>query len=249
MNPLNQNDRPKSSPETPPLVVFRGIEKYYRTPAGDFQALKNIDLDIGKGEFVALVGKSGSGKSTLLNLMSGIDRPSRGETVVAGAEIHAMPENRLARWRGRTVGVVFQFFQLLPTLTVIENVMLPMDFCDVHPAGRRRSIALDLLDRMGIREQADKLPATLSGGQQQRAAIARALANEPPLIVADEPTGNLDTETAQGVFDLFRELSEGGVTVVIATHDRNVEGIDRTIELKDGLLVSPAKLAVYEEAK
>jgi putative ABC transport system ATP-binding protein len=213
MNPLHQPFSSKSEP----LVALRGIDKYYATPAGDFQALKNVTLEIGKGEFVALVGKSGSGKSTLLNLMSGIDRPGRGETVVAGAAIHDMPENRLARWRGRTVGVVFQFFQLLPTLTVVENVMLPMDFCNVHPPGRRRALALDRLDRMGIREQADKLPATLSGGQQQRAAIARALANDPPLIVADEPTGNLDSETARGVFDLFRKLADSGVTVVITT--------------------------------
>jgi putative ABC transport system ATP-binding protein len=230
MNPSHQ----PSSSTSEPLVALRGIDKRYVTPAGDFQALKNVSLDIGKGEFVALVGKSGSGKSTLLNLMSGIDRPSRGETVVAGAAIHDLPENRLARWRGRTVGVVFQFFQLLPTLTVVENVMLPMDFCDVHPPGRRRAIALDLLERMGIREQADKLPATLSGGQQQRAAIARALANDPPLIVADEPTGNLDSETARGVFELFRQLADGGVTVVIATHERRVDGIDRVVELTDG---------------
>ncbi len=235
LNPSN----PSSPSTSEPLVALRGIDKRYTTPAGDFQALKNVSLDIAKGEFVALVGKSGSGKSTLLNLMSGIDRPSRGETVVAGAAIHDLPENRLARWRGRTVGVVFQFFQLLPTLTVVENVMLPMDFCDVHPPGRRRAIALDLLDRMGIREQADKLPATLSGGQQQRAAIARALANDPPLIVADEPTGNLDSETARGVFELFRKLADGGVTVVIATHERRVAGIDRVVELADGALVGP----------
>jgi putative ABC transport system ATP-binding protein len=233
LNPSNSS----SSSTSEPLVVLRGIDKRYTTPAGDFQALKNVSLNIAKGEFVALVGKSGSGKSTLLNLMSGIDRPSRGETVVAGAAIHDLPENRLARWRGRTVGVVFQFFQLLPTLTVVENVMLPMDFCDVHPPGRRRAIALDLLERMGIREQADKLPATLSGGQQQRAAIARALANDPPLIVADEPTGNLDSETARGVFELFRKLADGGVTVVIATHERQVDGIDRVVELADGALV------------
>lgn len=217
------------------LIALRQVEKNYSTPAGSFPALRDVDLEIGAGEFVALVGKSGSGKSTLLNLIGGLDRPNRGEVIVAGSAIHQVPENALARWRGTTVGVVFQFFQLLPTLTIAENVMLPMDFCNSRPARERRAYALDLLQQMGIADQADKLPSSLSGGQQQRAAIARALANDPPIVIADEPTGNLDSETSRSVLDLFRSLAERGTTVVIATHERDISGlIDRTVELVDG---------------
>lgn len=218
-----------------PLIALRKVEKNYSTPAGSFPALREVDLDITAGEFVALVGRSGSGKSTLLNLIGGIDRPSHGEVIVAGSAVHQVPENALARWRGKTVGVVFQFFQLLPTLTISENVMLPMDFCNTRPAKERRAYALELLEQMGIADQADKLPSSLSGGQQQRAAIARALANDPPIIIADEPTGNLDSETSRAVLDLFRSLAERGTTVVIATHERDISGvIDRTVELVDG---------------
>jgi putative ABC transport system ATP-binding protein len=221
-----------------PLIELRKVGKSYSTPAGTYPALRDIDLEIGSGEFVAIMGKSGSGKSTLLNLISGIDHPSRGEVFVAGASIQHHSESSLARWRGKTVGVVFQFFQLLPTLTTIENVMLPMDFCDARPASGRRTRALELLDMMGIADQADKLPSALSGGQQQRAAIARALANDPPIITADEPTGNLDSVTARTVLDLFRKLTDLGTTVVIATHERDISGlIDRTVELADGMLV------------
>jgi putative ABC transport system ATP-binding protein len=184
------------------------------------------------------MGKSGSGKSTLLNLIGGIDRPSNGEIIVAGAALQQMSETALARWRGKTVGVVFQFFQLLPTLTVAENIMLPMDFCNVRAAKERRQYSLALLERVGIAEQADKLPATLSGGQQQRAAIARALANNPPIIIADEPTGNLDSTTASAVLDLFRQLADLGTTVIIATHERDILRVaDRTVELADGGVV------------
>jgi putative ABC transport system ATP-binding protein len=225
-----------------PLITLRKVGKSYATPAGAFPALRDIDLEIGAGEFVALVGKSGSGKSTLLNLIGGIDRPSEGEVIVAGAAVHQVPENSLARWRGKTVGVVFQFFQLLPTLTIAENVMLPMDFCDVRPPRSRRARALELLDLVGIGDQADKLPSALSGGQQQRAAIARALANDPPIVIADEPTGNLDSVTASAVLDLFRKLIDLGTTVVIATHERDISGIDRTVELVDGAIA--AKLSV-----
>ncbi|HMV48531.1 MAG TPA: ABC transporter ATP-binding protein [Blastocatellia bacterium] len=217
------------------LIALQNAWKTYATPAGEFPALQNIDLEIAAGQFVALTGKSGSGKSTLLNLIGGIDRPTKGEILVAGAAVHQLSENELARWRGKTVGVVFQFFQLLPTLTVAENVMLPMDFCNTRPAKQRRAAALELLNRVGIGDQADKLPTTLSGGQQQRAAIARALANDPPIIIADEPTGNLDSETSRAVLNLFRQLTEQGVTVVIATHERDISGlIDRNIELVDG---------------
>jgi putative ABC transport system ATP-binding protein len=218
-----------------PLIVLRNVGKSYATPAGVFQALRDVDLEIAAGEFVALVGKSGSGKSTLLNLIGGIDRPSQGEVFVAGAAVHQVPERSLAQWRGKTVGVVFQFFQLLPTLTIVENVMLPMDFCNARPARERRSHALGLLEQVGIADQADKLPSTLSGGQQQRAAIARALANHPPIIIADEPTGNLDSETSRSVLQLLRQLTDHGTTVVIATHERDLSGlIDRTVELVDG---------------
>ena len=217
------------------LIELRKVEKSYSTPAGSFPALRGVDLEISAGEFVALVGKSGSGKSTLLNLIGGLDRPTEGEVFVAGAAVHQVAEKSLAQWRGKTVGVVFQFFQLLPTLTIAENVMLPMDFCNTRPARERRDYALSLLEQMGIAEQADKLPATLSGGQQQRAAIARALANDPPIIIADEPTGNLDSETSLSVLNLLRGLADRGTTVVIATHERDIAGvIDRRVELVDG---------------
>jgi putative ABC transport system ATP-binding protein len=238
MNLLNQKTNNGRLKGYESLITLRRVGKSYDTPAGIYPALRDIDLEIGAGEFVALVGKSGSGKSTLLNLIGGIDRPSHGEVIVAGVAVHQVPENSLARWRGKTVGVVFQFFQLLPTLTVVENVMLPMDFCNVRHARRRRSRGLELLDMMGIADQADKLPSALSGGQQQRAAIARALANDPPVVLADEPTGNLDSVTARAVCDLFRKLIDLGTTVVIATHERDISGIDRTVELVDGAIAS-----------
>jgi putative ABC transport system ATP-binding protein len=211
--------------------------------------LRDIDLEIRAGEFVAPIGKSGSGKSTLLNLIGGIDRPSQGKVMVAGTAVHETSENALASWRGKTVGVVFQFFQLLPTLTIAENVMLPMDFYNARPARQRRPRALELLDLVGIADQADKLPSALSGGQQQRAAIARALANDPPIIIADEPTGNLDSETARAVLDLFRKLLDLGTTVVIATHERDISGIDRTVELVDGRVASKLSVATSRRAK
>ena len=187
---------------------------------------------------MAIVGKSGSGKSTLLNLIAGIDRPSSGSVIVAGAPIHEMGENALSVWRGRKVGFVFQFFQLLPTLTAAENVILPMDFSGTVPPRQRRERALQLLERVGVINQADKLPSALSGGQLQRVAIARALANEPPIVLADEPTGNLDSETARDVLELFRAMANAGTTVVIATHEREIaQIIDRQIELADGVLV------------
>ncbi|MEO8035856.1 MAG: ABC transporter ATP-binding protein, partial [Acidobacteriota bacterium] len=186
----------------------------------------------------AVVGKSGSGKSTLLNLVGGIDIASSGTVTVAGAAIHDFGESRLAAWRGRTIGFVFQFFQLLPALTVVENVMLAMDFCGVIPPRARRGRALELLDRFGVAPQADKLPASLSGGEQQRVAIARALANDPPVVLADEPTGNLDSANAGTVLDLFRSMASSGTTVMIATHDHDVARVvDRTVEVADGRIV------------
>ena len=217
------------------MISLQQVSKTYETPAGKFSALKDIDLQIHQGQFVGVVGKSGSGKSTLLNMLAGIDRPSSGSVAVAGTEIHAMSENQLAVWRGRNVGFVFQFFQLLPTLTAAENIILPMDFCKSLPFRERRERALALLDQVGVGRHADKLPATLSGGEQQRVAIARALANEPPLVLADEPTGNLDSVTAKAILDLFRDMANRGTTVVIATHEGDIARvIDRRIEISDG---------------
>ena len=217
------------------MISLHQVTKTYETPAGKFAALKDIDLEIRPGQFVGIVGKSGSGKSTLLNMVAGIDRPSTGSVAVAGTEIQSMSENKLAAWRGRNVGFVFQFFQLLPTLTAAENVMLPMDFSKSVPLRERRKRALALLERVGVALQADKLPATLSGGEQQRVAIARALANEPPLVLADEPTGNLDSVTATAILDLFRFMANEGTTVVIATHEADIARvIDRRIEISDG---------------
>ncbi|NAS24509.1 ATP-binding cassette domain-containing protein [Herbidospora sp. NEAU-GS84] len=215
------------------VIDVREVVKSY----GAFTALHGVDLKVHAGEFLAVVGRSGSGKSTLINMITGIDRPTSGEVHVAGAAVHTMSENELAGWRGRNIGVVFQFFQLLPTLTVAENVMLPMDFCGTYP-GSRKPRALDLLERVGIADQAGKLPAELSGGQQQRAAIARALANEPPLLVADEPTGNLDSATATAVLELFAGIAADGTTVVMVTHGREAAPyITATVELADGRVV------------
>jgi putative ABC transport system ATP-binding protein len=218
-----------------PTVVLHKVAKSYDTPAGRYSALRDLDLEIGEGALVAITGKSGSGKSTLIHLIGGIDRATEGDVIVAGRKLSGLSEDALARWRGLTVGVVFQFFQLLPTLTTIENVMLPMDLCDVRAPGERRDQALRLLELVGIADQADKLPSTLSGGQQQRAAIARALANEPPVLIADEPTGNLDSATAKAVLAIFRELADRGTTVVIATHERDIATMsDLVVELADG---------------
>lgn len=220
------------------MITLQGVTKTFETPAGAFPALRGIDLAIGTGEFVAIVGRSGSGKSTLLNMLAGIDRPTSGTVAVGGTMLQGLGHDRLAAWRGRTVGVVFQFFQLLPTLTVAENVMLPMGFAGTVPADQRRGLAVELLERVGVPEQADKLPATLSGGQQQRAAIARALANDPPLIVADEPTGNLDSTTSAEIFRLFGALAAQGKTVALVTHEREaVSGAGRTVTLADGRIV------------
>ena len=221
------------------MITLRDVTKTYETPAGPFVALHAIDLDVRPGEFVAVVGRSGSGKSTLLNMVAGIDRPTAGTVAVGGASLERLSHDRLAQWRGRTVGVVFQFFQLLPTLTALENVLLPMDFCGVIPASQRRARALELLDRVEVPEQADKLPAALSGGQQQRVAIARALANDPPHIVADEPPVNLDSATSEAIFRLFGELASQGKTVVLVTHEREaVSGANRTVTLVDGRVAS-----------
>lgn len=222
-----------------PIILLKSVCKNYPNPLGSLSALSNASFAVGVAEFVAIVGKSGSGKSTLLNIITGIDSASSGEVLIAGTPLHSLGQEKLTQWRGKNVGVVFQFFQLLPTLTVAENVMLPMDFCDTYPARERRARALMLLSKLGIAEQADKLPADLSGGQQQRAAIARALANDPQILVADEPTGNLDSHTSDEVMQLFSQLVQEGKTVVMVTHERDFSHyFTRTISLVDGCIKS-----------
>lgn len=221
------------------LIDLNGVKKAYKTDAGLFMALKGIDLHVNEGEYVAIVGKSGSGKTTLINMITGLDRPTEGEILVEGQRVETLSENQLAIWRGRTIGVVFQFFQLLPTLTALENVMLPMDFCGTPVITERRDRARELLRLMEIEEQADKLPAKLSGGQQQRVAIARALATDPPILAADEPTGNLDSKTAEAVFSLFERLTQLGKTILVVTHDADLaRRATRQLHIADGLIVT-----------
>ncbi len=220
-------------------IAVDDVVKTYPLGGGEVVAVDHLTFHIGHGEFVAIVGRSGSGKTTLLNLLAGIDRPTSGTVRAAGADLGSLSESDLASWRGANVGLVFQFFQLLPTLTVLENVMLPMDFGALIPPAARRGRALELLERVGIADQAGKLPSTLSGGQQQRAAIARALANDPPLLLADEPTGNLDSHTAEAVLDLFTGLNAEGRTIVVVTHERDIRTIvGREITLLDGRVVA-----------
>jgi len=221
------------------LIELRGVSKVYETAAGSFEALKNVDLLVNAGEFVSVIGKSGSGKSTLINMITGIDRPTRGQVFVGGTAVHKLNEGQIALWRGKQVGVVFQFFQLLPMLTALENVMLPMDFCNMYAPKDRQEQAIHLLAQVGMTEYADKLPPTLSGGEQQRVAIARALANDPPILVADEPSGNLDSVTAEAVISLFEKLVEGGKTIVMVTHDLDLaQRGTRIITLADGRIAS-----------
>ncbi|MCS6843430.1 MAG: ABC transporter ATP-binding protein [Caldilineales bacterium] len=224
------------------LIELRGVTKVYQTAAGDFPALRGIDLQVDRGEFVAVMGKSGSGKSTLINMITGIDRPTAGEVLIGDTAVHTLSEGQMAVWRGRHVGVIFQFFQLLPTLTILENVMLPMDFCSTYPLRERPRRAMALLEEVGLAEHAHKLPSATSGGQQQRAAIARALANDPALIVADEPTGNLDSQTAESIFQLFQRLVEEGKTILMVTHDADLaRRAGRTVTIADGRIVGDEK--------
>ncbi len=203
-----------------PVIRMRGITRTFHSAAGEATVLKGIDVDVHQGEFISVVGRSGSGKSTLVNMLTRIDRPTSGTVRVGDVLIHELPEGRMALWRGRNMGVVFQFFQLLPMLTLVENVMLPMDFCNIYSPASREARALDLLKRVGLEGLAHKLPGAVAGGQQQSAAVARALANDPPILVADEPTGNLDSRTAEQVMGIFAELVEQGKTVVMVTHDQ-----------------------------
>ena len=222
-----------------PLIDLRDLEKAYRTPAGDFLALKGIDLQVHRGEFVGVVGKSGAGKSTLINMVTGIDRPTGGQVRVGPYAVHQMKEDQIAAWRGQKVGVIFQFFQLLPMLTCAQNVMLPMDFANLYNSPReRRERALHLLEQVDIADHADKLPSAVSGGQRQRVAIARALANDPIFLAADEPTGNLDSKTADAVFQVFERLVDEGKTILMVTHDRDLASrVTRVVHIVDGEIV------------
>lgn len=220
------------------LIHCHALHKEYQTPAGSVAALQGVDLQVYAGEYITLLGKSGAGKSTLINMLTGIDRPTRGEVRVEDKEVHQMGENAAARWRGQEIGVVFQFFQLLPMLTCAQNVMLPMDLANLYQnSAVRYARAIELLDQVGIADHGDKLPAAVSGGQRQRVAIARALANNPRLIVADEPTGSLDTRTAESVFAVLEHLVASGTTLVLATHDQELAArAGRTLNLIDGRL-------------
>jgi putative ABC transport system ATP-binding protein len=222
----------------PPLIELTGVEKVYRTGKVDFPALRGVDVTVADGEMVAIVGPSGSGKSTIMNMITGIDRPTAGTVTVRGERIDRMSEEELAVWRGRHVGVVFQFFQLLPTLTALENAMLPLDFARRGSKRERRERALHNLELVGLADMTDRLPSEMSGGQQQRVAIARALASYPMLVIGDEPTGNLDTQTAAEMFELLRRVCAEGATVVYVTHDLELAArADRTITIRDGVVV------------
>lgn len=223
----------------PALIDLRRVAKTFHTAAGPFDALKGVDLRVEAGEFVSIVGKSGSGKSTLINMITGIDRPSAGEVIINGAAIQSFREEQMAVWRGQAIGVIFQFFQLLPTLTAVENVMLPMDYARRYPAAERPERAIALLELVEMAGYAHRLPAELSGGQLQSIAIARALANDPPILTADEPTGNLDSRTAGLVFNLFEKLAGQGKTILMVTHDNDLAAhARRTIVLADGCIVA-----------
>jgi putative ABC transport system ATP-binding protein len=221
-----------------PAIVLQDVCKTYVNAAGSFTALKNVDLQLNYGQFVSIVGKSGSGKSTLLNMITGIDHPTSGDVIVANEAIYNLSESKRALWRGREVGIVFQFFQLLPTLTLLENTMLPMDYTGAVRASEREKRALQLLRMVGLEKQAYNLPASVSSGQQQSAAIARALATDPPIIVADEPTGNLDSRSADVIIELFGELARRGKTIAIVTHDPSLtKRTDQTVIIADGEII------------
>jgi putative ABC transport system ATP-binding protein len=231
-----------------PLIEMLQIVKTFKTQAGDFRALNGITTCFYPGEFVSVVGKSGSGKSTLVNMITGIDHPTSGSVRIGKTDIHKMSESDMSVWRGRNLGVVFQFFQLLPMLSILENVLLPMDFCDKYAPAEREGHAMALLEMVGLAEFAHKMPATISGGQQQSAAIARALANDPPIIIADEPTGNLDSRTADSVFEIFHSLVGQGKTILMVTHDISLaRRTDRVLLLSDGELINPWVSQVFPQ--
>lgn len=219
------------------IIHLMDIQKSYDVGGNLVPVLKGLDLSVMPGEFVAITGPSGNGKSTLLNMITGIDRPTQGEVIVNGSPVHTMSENQLATWRGENVGIIFQFFQLLPSLSLQQNVIMPMEFAGKYGRKERRERAMHLLEMVELSDQAHKLPGMVSGGQQQRAAIARALANDPPLLIADEPTGNLDSQTAETIFELFEKLVEQGKSMLMVTHDANLaQRIPRIIEIKNGVI-------------
>jgi ABC-type lipoprotein export system ATPase subunit len=221
------------------LIQMRNVVKTFKNAAGEFTVLHGIDLTVRRGDFVAVVGKSGSGKSTLLNMITGIDHPTSGQVVIGGTDIYSMTEGQRSLWRGNNLGIVFQFFQLLPMLTLLENVMLPMDYVGMYDFDERPKRAMGLLEMVGLENQAHTLPLSVSTGQQQAAAIARALATDPPLIVADEPTGNLDSRAADVIIDLFEELVKGDKTIVMVTHDPSMTSrASRTVTISDGILIN-----------
>jgi len=229
---------PKEHHEEKPAIVLRNVEKIYENAAGKFVALKSINLQLNYGQFISIVGKSGCGKSTLLNMITGIDHPTAGDVIIGDEHIYKMSESKRALWRGKNMGVVFQFFQLLPTLTLLENTMLPMDYCNLYPFYERPDRAMELLKMVGLEDQAYKLPTAVSSGQQQSAAIARALATDPSIILADEPTGNLDSRAADNVLNLFENLARSGKTILIVTHDPSItQRTDQTIILSDGEII------------
>jgi len=231
------------------LIELRGVGKEFLSSGGTVSVLRDIDLSVEQGEYIAIVGKSGSGKSTLLNMITGIDHPTGGSVSINSTDVHRLSESRLAKWRGRHVGIVFQFFQLIPTLTIRENLLLAMDFVGSIPKNARNVRAEALLDQVGILPHADKLPAALSGGEQQRAAIARALANDPPVLVADEPTGNLDSKTTEAIQRLFSGLVKEGKTVIVVTHeDVSRPDYSRIVSLRDGAIVSDRKKGLHKES-
>jgi putative ABC transport system ATP-binding protein len=239
---LDQNTRKYENGRQPEsnvrLVHLRDVVKTYQSSAGTFTALKGVDLQVESGAFVSIIGKSGSGKSTLINVITGIDRPTSGEVIVDDVQIHSLNEEQIAVWRGRSIGVIFQFFQLLPTLTAVENILLAMDYGGQYPRTERPERAMYLLELVGMVDQAHRLPNSLSGGQQQCVAIARALANDPVLLTADEPTGNLDSKSAEMVFHLFENLAQSGKTILMVTHDNELAArAQRTIKLADGRIV------------
>jgi putative ABC transport system ATP-binding protein len=222
-----------------PLISMNQIVKTFKTPAGDFTALKGVQACFYRGEFVSVVGKSGSGKSTLVNMLTGIDHPTSGTVRIGNTYVHSLDENKMSIWRGKNLGIVFQFFQLLPMLSLLENVVLPMDFCNVYAPEERENRAMQLLRLVGLEDFAHQLPEAVAGGQQQSAAIARALANDPPILIADEPTGNLDSRTAEAVFQLLTDLVAQGKTVVMVTHDSSLaKRTSRSMILSDGELVN-----------
>lgn len=251
MSRLNSYDLPAFTWDcSRPLIEMHQIFKSFKTTAGDVPVLKGIDVNFECGQFVSVVGRSGSGKSTLVNMLTGIDHPTRGSVKVADKLIHQLPESEMSVWRGRNLGIVFQFFQLLPMLSLVENVMLPMDLCNLYPPAEREKRAMSLLEQVGLAEFAHKMPGAVAGGQQQSVAVARALANDPPILIADEPTGNLDARTAEQVIQLFEEQVAQGKTVIMVTHDRDLaRHAGRMLVIVDGELVNETISQTFPEMR